>query len=206
MCYCCSLNNFGSAMVSKHPGKLAAAMAAAAISVWFCASRIVPEPPVLQATKADAHVSPTWFNTGGARSASIAPQQPSLSARLDRLLATRDPADTYKAYWLIQDCMYFLDDPNNYRTGPILPGSVAPAVISEDAKIEKAPQCSGLTQRMRSSRIDYLTTAARAKVSLAAIAFYREGPFGDPSALESRPNDPLVQEWKNKLFRKSLPR
>jgi hypothetical protein len=49
---------------------------------------------------------------------------------------------------------------------------------------------------MRQSRIDYLTIAARAGIARAAIAQVSEGPFGDRSALKTRPNDPMVQEWK----------
>jgi hypothetical protein len=31
------------------------------------------------------------------------------------------------------------------------------------------------------------------------VALVEEGPFGDPSALETRPDDPLVKEWKDKV-------
>jgi hypothetical protein len=44
--------------------------------------------------------------------------------------------------------------------------------------------------------LDYLAIAAKAGVPGAAVSFAREGPFGDRSALKTRPNDPLVQEWR----------
>jgi hypothetical protein len=31
------------------------------------------------------------------------------------------------------------------------------------------------------------------------VALVEEGPFGDPSALDTRPGDPLVQEWKARV-------
>jgi hypothetical protein len=56
--------------------------------------------------------------------------------------------------------------------------------------------CSGMTERERQARLDYLAIAVKGGVAGAAWTFATEGPFGDPSALKTRPNDPLVQAWK----------
>jgi hypothetical protein len=56
--------------------------------------------------------------------------------------------------------------------------------------------CTGMTERERLARLDYLAIAVKGGVEGAAWTFANEGPFGDPSALKTRPDDPLVQEWK----------
>jgi hypothetical protein len=94
-----------------------------------------------------------------------------LNAQVERLLATRDPADALRAYWLIANCAGF-------NTG------------------HGARLCGSLTERERQARLDYLAIALKAGVPGAATAFVAEGPFGDPSALQTRPDDPLVKEWK----------
>ena len=86
-----------------------------------------------------------------------------LNVQIERLLATHDPADALRAYWLIADC---------------------------------ARLCGPMTERERQARLDYLAIALEAGVPGAATAFVDAGPFGDPSALQTRPGDPLVVEWK----------
>lgn len=51
-----------------------------------------------------------------------------------------------------------------------------------------------MTERMRLSRFDYLAVAVKAGISGALIQMATEGPFGDSTALSTRPDDPLVQE------------
>ena len=53
-----------------------------------------------------------------------------------------------------------------------------------------------MSERMRLSRFDYLGIAVKAGLSGALIQTAEEGPFGDRTALATRPDDPLVQEWK----------
>jgi len=132
----------------------------------------------------------------------VLPDEPPLNVQVDRLLATHDPADAYRAYRLVADCatfnlnhdrIIFDEQELKHWTRDSLPGFRA---MTDDEKRHDAKLCSGLTERERQSRLDYLATAARAGVPGAAIDFATEGPFGDPSALQTRPGDPLVQEWK----------
>jgi hypothetical protein len=126
-----------------------------------------------------------------------------LNVQIERLLATHDPADAYRAYRLVADCAAFNlnhdriifdeDDILKNWKGDTMPGFRA---MTEDEKRHDARLCSGLTERERQSRLDYLAIAAKAGVPGAAVSFAIEGPFGDPSALETRPGDPLVQAWK----------
>jgi len=129
------------------------------------------------------------------------PDEPPLSVQVDRLLATHDPAAAYRAYWLIANCASFNADPDQLIFDEQLarnprPDSIPVRGLSDEEKRRNAKLCSGLTERERQSRLDYLASAAKAGVSGAAVIFATEGPFGDPSALKTRPGDPLVQEWK----------
>jgi hypothetical protein len=125
-----------------------------------------------------------------------------LQAQLARLLATGDPRDAYRAYWLVADCaafnangdrVVFDHDEMQHPKGDGLPGFRG---MTEDEKRHDAGLCAGMSERERLNRLDYLAVAARAGVPGAAVDFAAEGPFGDKSALTTRPDDPLVKEWK----------
>lgn len=126
----------------------------------------------------------------------------SLAEQVDALVATRDPQKAYDAYRLLADCISFNRDGDRLmfeeegphpRNDGALPGFRA---MTDAEKRRDAVLCAAMTERMRQSRIDYLTTASRAGIPGAAIAQVSEGPFGDRSALKTRPGDPLVQAWK----------
>lgn len=65
-----------------------------------------------------------------------------------------------------------------------------------EAKNNMSRACSGLTRLPISERIALVEYAAQNTVPGAAVAFAAEGPFGDPQALELRPDDLAVVEWK----------
>ena len=114
-----------------------------------------------------------------------------LAQQVDRLSATGRPADAFDAYWLVQTCIDF------QRTGDL---AVADGDFMRPANgVEKSAEkllCADMTERMRTTRLDHLALAARAGIDSADLAFLQTGPFGDRSALESRPDDPLVLAWK----------
>lgn len=68
--------------------------------------------------------------------------------------------------------------------------------LTELARREQAAYCAHLTETMKRDRLVYLEKAVKGGAMGAALAFFQAGPFGDPSALITRPDDPLVQEWK----------
>ncbi|OFA01109.1 hypothetical protein [Duganella sp. HH101] len=114
-----------------------------------------------------------------------------LGQQIDMLAATRRPQDAYIAYWLVQTCMDFM------RTGALRVedgDAFRPATAAE--KADEARRCDGVTERMKTTRLEHLALAARGGASAADLLFLKAGPFGDPSALESRPDDPLVLAWK----------
>ncbi|GJJ04200.1 hypothetical protein RugamoR64_47380 [Duganella rhizosphaerae] len=114
-----------------------------------------------------------------------------LAQQVDRLAATGRPADAYDAYWLVQNCIDF------QRTGDLAVADgdfMRPANVAE--KSAEKLLCADMTERMKTARLEYLTLAAKAGIDGADLTFLQTGPFGDPSALESRPDDPLVRAWK----------
>lgn len=86
---------------------------------------------------------------------------------LDRLAASADPADAWRAFRLIERC----------RSAPA------------------AAACRGVTPLHQLARLQLLDRAARAGVPGATTAWVEQGPFGDRSALDQRPDDPLVLDW-----------
>jgi hypothetical protein len=136
--------------------------------------------------------------------ASAAIAEPGLVEQVDRLIASRDPVKAYAAFNLINDCATYNRDHDRmvYDLAEVQSKrSMLPfRAMTDEEKRHDAVLCAGMSERMRLSRIDYLAIAAKAGVRGAAIQMAQEGPFGDPSALLSRPDDPLVQEWKRTVL------
>ena len=175
----------------RHASRDAAARASIAAAMPFTADENVPAVHVRMPPHS---ASPAARLPAAAESA--------LAARIERLLATRAPADAFKAYHLILDCatfnrqhdrVIFDPDTTGQRHDDIVPGI---RLMTGTEKRRDTAMCAGLTERERLSRLDYLAIAARAGVPDAAISFAQEGPFGDPTALTTRPDDPLVKSWK----------
>lgn len=179
-------------------------VALALAALVLIAAAIWEQPDINPGLAAPAAApSPTPAPHLAAASATALPTAPAalLSAQVDALIATRDPQKAFEAYRLLADCATFnrdgdrliFEDDVPHRNDGVLPGFRA---MTEPEKRRDAVLCAAMTERMRQSRIDYLTSAARAGNPGAAIAQVSEGPFGDRSALRTRPNDPMVQEWK----------
>lgn len=136
--------------------------------------------------------------------APVAPTMPTLSEQVDRLIASGNPHAAFDAYRLLSNCATFnrdgdrliFDLQNLRRSDGGLPGFRS---MTDGEKAHDAHLCTGMTERMRVARLDYLAMAARAGVMGAAIQMAMEGPFGDLSALQTRPDDPLVQAWKQEV-------
>lgn len=118
---------------------------------------------------------------------------PSLASRIDALAASPAPLDAYRAWWLLHACTVF------QRSGGLPDAQTALEAGIREPIADPAGFCAGLTERMKMARIDYLERAARGGIDAALAAMVEEGPFGDPSALSTRPEDPLVKEWKARV-------
>ncbi len=134
------------------------------------------------------------------RPSAPAPDEAPLAEQVEQLAATHDPESEYKAYWLIRDCEAFnrvhdnliMDIDQLTKNNQWFPFRG----MTDSEKQHETKVCTGMTERMRTSRFNYLADAVKAGVSGAVVQVVDEGPFGDRSALTTRPDDPLVQEWK----------
>jgi hypothetical protein len=141
-------------------------------------------PAVLAPSPAAAMLPPSLPLRGDA---------PPVGVQVERLLATHDPQAAYAAYQLVAGCIWFntrhdvdvYDDKRRTYRG-----------LNPDERQHLDTMCGGMTERERQARLDYLGAAVKAGVSGAAWDFMTAGPFGDPSALKTRPDDPLVRAWK----------
>jgi hypothetical protein len=115
------------------------------------------------------------------------PPRPDLSGHIQQALASGTPEGALHAYALIRACM---DGGPQAQTMP---------VILRGAAVPSQDECSGLTETQKRDRLSYLERALQANVRGAAVAALREGPFGDWSALQTRPDDPLVRDWQRKV-------
>lgn len=125
--------------------------------------------------------------------ASVVEQDMPLGAQLAQLLATGLPQDAYTAYLLIAECTSH-NAGHTFNALPDRRGAQPPLPAQERQRLDR--MCTGMTERQRQARLDYLAAAVKGGVPGAALQHLTVGPFGDPSALETRPDDPLVREWK----------
>jgi len=173
--------------------------------VWTAGPSASDEPPEidlshgLQFSGAPA-ASP--FGIGGRDDAAPppvevpAPMQRSLAAEVDRLMRSADARDAFAAYTLIDGCLRARDAESVVRALPV--GAENQAIRQAQAASPERSEllCGDLTSAQIAGRLSLLERAAAAAVPGAAVALADEGPFGDRSALEQRPDDPLVIDWK----------
>lgn len=181
----------------------AAALAAAILAgaAWFA-----PPAATLPAGAASVTTAPARARTAPPPSEAGAVREASLAEQVDALVATGKPQKAFDAYWLLADCATFMRDGDRLifdqaearqpQSDGTLPGFRA---MTEAEKRHDAVFCASMTERMRQSRIDYLDLAARGGVAGAVMEQVAQGPFGDRSALTTRPDDALVREWKARV-------
>jgi hypothetical protein len=165
------------------------------LPAWRTVPAEIPAPARPASSAAGAATGPAWLSDlgapqSGAAAPAAVPAEP-LALRIDRLAASGDPHDAYRAWWLLHACVVF------GRTGR-LPGNDG-ADASGESITDPAIACATVNERMKMARIDHLERAARAGVDGALAELVEEGPFGDPTALATRPDDPLVKEWKARI-------
>lgn len=183
-------------------GALSAAVLMTALLTWHDNGGGLPQavavslPP--SPTRAIASTQPATKQSA----LSVLPDEVPLTEQIDRLMATHDPENAFRAYALLSECNEFNRDHDRLifdvaeAMKPAKPGYVRGLRgMSEREKQRDTKLCGAMTERQRQSRLDYLAIAAKAGVSGSATTFAEAGPFGDPSALKTRPGDPLVQEW-----------
>lgn len=124
-----------------------------------------------------------------------------LSARYASLASSGKPADAFAAYNLAMDCVWARQ---SYQQADLQPlGERTPetkAALADGTLLTKASEaCGDLTDSQIRGRLKYAEAAAAAGVPMAALRLSAEGPFGDPSALANRADDPAVREWRQRV-------
>ena len=123
------------------------------------------------------------------------PVAPSVAATIERLKATGDPRDAYQAFTFISKCVRARELDDEMKTLPMGPDFAARRRAYGDGRQRVRDACQDITPAQIAARLPLVDKAARAGVPGAVTARIGEGPFGDKSALEQRPDDPLVAEW-----------
>ena len=155
----------------------------------------VAAPAAVPATQANA----SWPAAAPAHVAQVVAASfldaaaPPMRDQVERLLASGDPQQAYTAYLLVSVCSQFNQKGDVERYDDALRANRG---LNADEKKQISGMCGPMTERERLARLDHLALAVKAGVPGAAWAWAAEGPFGDPSALKTRPDDPLVREWK----------
>ncbi|MEI8324222.1 MAG: hypothetical protein WCH44_02480 [Betaproteobacteria bacterium] len=125
-------------------------------------------------------------------------------ANVKRLSLTGNPNDAMRAYQIVASC---LTAESTLRTMALLPLSSRREIygdnykkFAQQAEDDIQISCGEIDSQLLQRRFENLAVAAKAGVTGAAVAVLLEGPFGDPTASESRPDDPLVKNWKNQTL------
>jgi hypothetical protein len=123
------------------------------------------------------------------------------SARLATLVASGNPADAFAAYNMTMDCVWARQ---RYQQADLQPigerSDETKAALADGTLMSKvAESCGDMTDTQIRDRLKYVEAAAAAGIPMAALRLSAEGPFGDPTALANRPDDPAVLEWRQRV-------
>ena len=176
------------------PALMVVALAVLAALAYACWPAPEVAPAVLTPASTGRSLS-SYFNLDTSPAPAPASAQasaaPGLEQQLARLAASGSPDDAYAAYNLLDDCIVFQKEGRL----PALEFDRG-SEMTADEKSAQQHLCADLTERQKGARLDFLALAAKGGVAGASTRFFYEGPFGDRSALRSRPDDPLVLAWK----------
>jgi hypothetical protein len=120
---------------------------------------------------------------------------PSLAARVERLARSESPHDAFAAFGLLARCVRAHEFDTQLKSLPMERALDALRSAYGDGQRWLREACGDLSMAQLDARIGLVERAARAGVPGAASAWIEQGPFGDRSALDQRPDDPLVVEW-----------
>ena len=118
-----------------------------------------------------------------------------LAERVERLAHSESPTDAFAAFGLLARCVRAHEFDSHLKSLPMAPGLDALRSAYGDGGRWLRESCSDLSTAQLDARTGLAERAARAGVPGAASAWIEQGPFGDKSALDQRPDDPLVAEW-----------
>jgi hypothetical protein len=171
---------------------------------WFVPDSDPPRPPVRLHADAAESADESPFDIAAHRRpprpidaplATVAAVPASAAATIERLTGTGDPRDAYQAFRLIAKCVRARELDDEMKSLPMGPDFAAERAAYGDGRQRVRDACQDITPAQIAARLALVEKAARAGVPGAVSACIGEGPFGDKTALEQRPDDPLVTEW-----------
>ena len=171
---------------------------------WFLVDADPAQPHVRLHADAVESADESPFDIGAHRrpprpideSAATAPNvSPSLATTIEQLEATGDARDAYQAFRLIAKCVRARELDDEMKSLPMGMDFSALRHAYRDGPQRVREACRDITPVQIANRLPLVEQAARAGVHGAVTARIGEGPFGDRTALEQRPDDPLVIEW-----------
>lgn len=119
---------------------------------------------------------------------------------LKELAHSATPEDSFKRYQILAACLKNEQNLKALNELPINQENRSFIDIHKPSYVEIQKRCEGISFTDISHRFDLLNLAVRANVPGAASAFFEEGPFGDINAIEARPSDPNVIQWKKQAI------
>lgn len=122
----------------------------------------------------------------------------SKAKEFDHLTKSSSPKDYFQAYMLAQACIWSRESQRDAEMTPQAnrDADTQRQLDSGALELQSKTACGDLSDEQLAQRQSYLAKAAEAGVPMAALRLSAEGPFGDPSALITRPDDPAVLEWR----------
>ena len=145
--------------------------------------------------------------------------EPDPTADFRRLIASGKPADLWQAHGQVVGCRFLLvandviriPAPRNEASAESM-GWRVHASTGKQIPIDPdslpwwfppnmtAEQCKYVPEQDSRTLSQWTLIAASAGIPHAIFWYGIRGPFGDPTALESRPDDPLVIEWREQVL------
>lgn len=120
--------------------------------------------------------------------------------QLKELADSKRPEDAFKRYQILAACFHDAEELKSFDSWAINEDNRL-HIAERKPELEKSMrQCVGVDYTAMAHRFDLLNLAVRANVKGAASAYLYEGPNGDKFALETRPTDPYVLDWKKRTI------
>jgi hypothetical protein len=119
----------------------------------------------------------------------------SLADRVERLARLDTPLDAFAAFGLLARCVRAREFDIYLKSLPMERDLDTQRTNYGDGQRLLQEACSDLSTAQLVERIGLVEKSARGGIPGAASAWIEQGPFGDKSALEQRPDDPLVADW-----------
>lgn len=143
---------------------------------------------------------PTSLLSGMASTPVESPRD-SIRQQVAQQVAQGTPSAAFEAYGLIAVCVAsrWVEQFAMSQKAATMDAHLAGQLASGELARNAAQACGDLSPQDIASRLPLLEKAAAAGVPMAALYLAAEGPWGDPSALYTRPADPLVLEWRQRV-------